>query len=250
MKHHLGQHVREETGAVAWREAVKTLGRGPNSPPLRNEAGTSLLELMIALTVFTVILGGIYSLLLSNTAVHARNQISFDIHTNAQFALRPITRALMSAGLDLTQEGTFGFVDNPDAGYLPLVSDTQVTLTLDANGDGVLQNNSDERQAFRLAGAGPPFTLERMVIDGGGIVIWTPVARQIQGLQFLYFDAAGNPLQNPATPPYVLTAAQRQNIRQIVVQVTVAETGTGLLGGRQYSHALFSAITPRNLRGL
>ncbi|MFQ5859787.1 MAG: type II secretion system protein J [Anaerolineae bacterium] len=231
-------------------EAVKTPVRWPSSPRLRSEAGASLLEVVISSVIFAVILSAIYTMLLSNKAAYARGQISFDMHTNAQFALPPITRALMNAGLDPTQKGTFGFVDNPDAGFVPVVSDTQVTLTFDANDDGVLQNNSDERQGFRLAGVGPPFTLERMVIDGAGIVGWTPVARQIQGLQFFYFDALGNPLPNPATTPYVLTAAQRQNVRRIVVQITVAETGTGLLGGRQYSHTLSSAVTPRNLRGL
>ncbi|MFQ5847188.1 MAG: PilW family protein [Candidatus Methylomirabilales bacterium] len=234
----------------AWREAVKTAERGPSSPRLRGEAGVSLLEVVIALVTFAVVLGGIYSLLLSNQAVYARGQISFDMHTNAQFALPPITRALLSAGLDPTETGTFGFVDNPDAGYIPTASDTQLTFTLDANGDGVLQNNPTERQGFRLTGAGPPFTLERMVIGGGGIVGWTSVARQVQRLQFLYFDAQGTPLPNPATPPYTLTVSQRQLIRRIVVQVTVGRTGTGLLGGRQYSHVLSSAVTPRNLRGL
>lgn len=232
------------------REAVRTAGRGSIRPRLQNEVGGGLLEMVVAVAVVAVLLGGVYLVLVSNQRIYARGQVSFDMHTNARFALPPITRTLLSAGLDPTEEGTFGFVDNPDAGYVPVASDTQLTFTLDANGDGALQSNGDERQGFRLTGAGPPFTLERMVIDGAGVVRWVPIAQQIQNFQFFYFDAASNPLPDPATAPYVLTAAERALIRRVVVQVTVAETGEGFVRGRQYRYTLSSAVTPRNLRGL
>ncbi len=226
---------------------------GGSRPSLRqvlgDARGVTLMEMVVAATILTIVLGGIYLVLVSNQSVYARGQVSFDMHTNAHLSLPIITGLLLGAGLDPTQQGTFGFVDNPDAGYVPVVSNTQVTFTLDANGDGVLQNNAEERNAFRRAGAGPPYTLERMVIDGAGTVSWQAVAQQIQNLRFSYFDAGGNPLPNPPTPPYTLSVAQRQLIRRITVEVTVAQTGTGFLRGRAYTYKVSSDVAPRNLGG-
>jgi len=150
----------------AWQEALKRAGRWPTS--LRSEVGATLLEMVIASAIFALVLATVHSMLISSKAVHARNTISFDMHTNAHFALPPITRALLSAGMDPTEAGTFGFVDNPSSGFTPVASDTLLTFTLDANGDAVLQENSTEVQGFRLAGAAPPFTLERLLMTGGG----------------------------------------------------------------------------------
>ncbi len=258
----------------AWQEALKRAERWPTS--LRSEVGATLLELLVAASIFALVLATVYSTLISSKTVYARNTISFDMHTNAHFALPPITRALLSAGMDPTEAGTFGFVDDPSSGFTPVASDTLLTFTLDADGDGVIDENSDEIKGFRLAGAGPPFTLERLIINfcgvpacgvlpnGGppcgippcgagppGAAAWTLVARQIQSIQFTYMDDQGNPLPNPATPPYTLDAAQRAQIRRIVVRITIGQTGTGFsLGGRQFRYTLVTDVTPRNLQGL
>ena len=330
----------------AWQEALKRAERWPTS--LRSEVGATLLEMVVASAIFALVLATVYSTLISSKTVHARNTISFDMHTNAHFALPPITRALLSAGMDPTEAGIFGFVDDPSSGFTPVASDTQITFTLDANGDAVLQENSTEVQGFRRAGAGPPFTLERLLMTGGGITyqftdkdgnvltrdftkevapgalatlnlkvatavpgatppvgcaadcyaygpngapdpanippanlgyvggfdvatygtghaltglvsvgggpgveVWTLLARQIQSIQFIYMDDQGNPLPNPATPPYTLDAAQRAQIRRIGVRITIGQTGTGFsLGGRQFRYTLTTDVTPRNLQGL
>ncbi len=260
----------------AWQEALKRAERWPTS--LRSEVGATLLEMVVAASILALVLATVYSTLISSKTVHARNTISFDMHTNAHFALPPITRALLSAGMDPTEAGGFGFVDDPNSGFIPVASDTLLTFTLDANGNGVIDQNSNEIKGFALAGAGPPFTLEQLIINfcgvpacgvlpiGGGPPCgippcaiggppgasnWTLLARQIQSIQFIYMDDQGNPLPNPATPPYTLDAAQRAQIRRIGVRITIGQTGTGFsLGGRQFRYTLTSDITPRNLQGL
>lgn len=227
---------------------MKTAGLGRSC--LRSEAGASILEIIVVVAVLGIVLGGIYQLLISNQTVYERGEVVFDMHTNARMAMPAVTRALLSAGVDPSQDGNFGFVDNPGTGFVPVASDTQLTFTLDANGDGVLQNNSDERQGFRLSTAGPPFTVDQMSIDGGGAVTWVPIARSIQTLEFFYFDGTGTPLPNPATPPYTLDATQRGLIRRIDVQITVSETGEGFLSGKTYTYTLSTAVMPRNLRSL
>ncbi|MFQ5656482.1 MAG: type II secretion system protein [Candidatus Methylomirabilales bacterium] len=229
---------------------VKRVTRGLSRLRLRSDAGVTILEVTVVVAVIGIVLGGIYLLLISNQRVYERGEVSFDLHTNARLVMPAVTRALMSAGLDPTQDGDFGFVDNAGAGYVPIASGSELTFTLDANGDGVLQNNSEERQGFRLSAAGPPFTIEQMAIDGAGGVTWVPMARDIESLQFFYFDTTGAPLPNPATPPYTLDVTQRGLIRRIVVQVTLSETGEGELGREQLSYTLSSGVTPRNLRGL
>ncbi len=257
----------------AWQEALKRAERWPTS--LRSEVGATLLEMVVAASILALVLATVYSTLISSKTVHARNTISFDMHTNAHFALPPITRALLSAGMDPTEAGGFGFVDHP-SGFTPVASDTTITFTLDADGDGVIDENSAEIHGFRLAGAGPPFTLERLAITfcgvpacgvlpiGGGppcgippcaagppgAAVWTLLARQIQSIQFTYMDDQGNPLI-PAVPADGLDAAQRADIRRIGVRITIGQTGTGFsLGGRQFRYTLTSDITPRNLEGL
>jgi hypothetical protein len=205
--------------------------------------------MVIVALVLGIIMAAVYMVLISSQSVYARGQVSHDIHANAHLSLPTITRVLFGAGLDPAEQGGFGFVDNVTAGYAPVASDTQVTFTLDADGDGALDNNSDERKGFRRTGAGAPYTLERMVIDGGGNVSWQRIAETLQDIQFLYFDSTGTSLPNPATRPYTLTAAQRGLIRRVRIVVTISETGTGLIGGRTYNYTLSSDVTPRNLVG-
>lgn len=222
-------------------------GAGMSHRGLTGVRGITVAEMVVVMLVLGIILAALYMVLISNQTVYARGQVSHDIHANAHLSLPTITRALFPAGLDPAEEGGFGFVDNVTAGYTPVASDTQVTFTLDANGDGTLQNNGDERKGFRRTGAGAPYTLERMFIDGAGNVTWQRIAEQLQDIQFLYFDATGVPVPNPATRPYTLTAGQRALIRRVRVVVTITETGTGFIGGRTYTYTLSSDVTPRNL---
>lgn len=211
--------------------------------------GTTLVEMIFVMLVLGIIMTAVYMVLISNQTVYARGQVSHDIHANAHLSLPTITRVLLAAGLDPAEQGGFGFVDNTTTGYIPVAGDTQVTFTLDANGDGVLQSNNAERKGFRRAGVGPPYTLERMAIAGAGNVAWRRLAEQVQDIQFLYFDANGVSIPNPATRPYTLTAGQRALVRRVRIVVTIAQTRAGFIGGRSDTYTLSSDVTPRNLGG-
>jgi prepilin-type N-terminal cleavage/methylation domain-containing protein len=85
----------------------------------RDEAGFSLLELVVVAAILTVIMGAAFGLMADSQESFDRNQILAEAHQNADFAVLRVTELLRSAGSNpngITTVNSLTFLSNKDYG--------------------------------------------------------------------------------------------------------------------------------------
>ncbi len=194
----------------------------------RDEKGVSFLEAMLALLIFVVVLFAVYGLYDASRKSYARGVTDIGLQDSGRSAQEEMAGIIMSAGYDPTGAGIFGL---RNAGvFVPIATESTLLFTLDANEDGDLANDSTERIGFALFGS----DLQR-TIDGVTPVAGLPtLARNVQSIQFSYFNGSDTPIPNPPGAIYNLTAAEMSMIRRINLQLTLSTTVPGY-GPRVYT---------------
>ncbi len=206
--------------------------------PKRGPRGATLVEALIMLSVFVIVLIAVYTTYDAGNAIYARGATDMKVQDNGRKAQDEMAKLIRSAGNDPTGTGVFGF--RSAGGFAPMATESVLLFSLDANNDGVLDNNSDERVGFALFG-----TELRRTVDGVNPVPGLPpLARNVRSVQFSYLNASDLSIPNPAGATYTLTASQMLAIRRITVRVTVA-ADAGSQGTRVYT--LATDVRPRNL---
>ena len=204
--------------------------------PHTRENGFTLIELLVAMAVASI-LGGVI-VAAYTTQVRAKNtqEALTDMNQDARAALEIMTHEIRLAGLD-PSESSGARIDTAGVGELifsldritdgPPVTNApdgdccdgseqvRYHLTNDGNDDGVndLIAAGTECHLGRETGSGLIATLG----CGGGTGGLQALARNVDALNFVYLDAAGNPLAVPV--------ADTRNIRAIQVTI-VARAGT------------------------
>ena len=189
---------------------------------LKNERGYTLQELLVAIPLGMLILGGVMTVFISQSrSYHAQEQIN-EMQQNARAAMDIMVREIKMAGYDPTNIP--GFV------ALPTTIATQIRVVANLNEDNdANDNNEDITYTYNAAND----LIQRTV---GGTP--TTLAENISDLEFKYLDENGAGTAVPA------------DIRQIQVEIT-AETRNPdpnfpANGGiREYE--LTSVVTPPNL---
>ncbi len=193
-----------------------------------DKKGISLLEALVSLLIFLVVLFAVYGLYSSSLISYARGTTDIGLQDSGRSVQAEMAGNIMSAGYDPTGAGIFGLRNA--GGFVPIATESTLLFTLDANEDGVLANDSTERIGFALFGS----DLQR-TIDGGTPVAGLPtLARNVQSIQFSYFNASDTPIPNPPGAIYTLTAAEMSMIRRINLQLTLSTTVPGY-GPRVYT---------------
>ncbi len=225
--------------------------------------GFSILEVLVAMAVSSIVLFAIYTTFESGMGTYAKGDFKADIHQNARVAMELMVRDLRLAGFfpedfpaiippapeapgcvgppftgistaTATQITICGDVDRDDSNEL-------VTYTWfgDTNGDTIVDPGENEirRQVTEDVGAGaqPPEVL----------------AFYISGFQFSYFDRLNTEIPAP------VGAGNLANIRRVVVSMTGSEPQqqSAAIGGRTPSpfatrvrnYQLLTDVRPRNL---
>jgi len=179
-----------------------TLKQTLRHPRLSNQ-GVTLIELMIAMTIFLLVLGAIYSTFQSQHKSYLMQEEVAAMQQNIRAAMFYITKEIRMAGCDPTGDAGAGIVTaNPDS-----ISFTE-DIRGDADGsdpDGAT-NDPNESIAYALSSN----NLVRNT--GGGNQV---VAENIDALDFVYLDADGN------------TTATLTDIRSVEITI-VARTGRAL----------------------
>jgi len=165
--------------------------------------GFTLIELMVALAVTSILLAGIYTTYITQLKSHLTQQLIVEMQQNLRGAMLIIERDIRMAGYDPTR--------NADAGILTMLGNS-FEFTMDVTGgeaDGIDNDNdtlvdeadedrfSDEDTSdgseqirYGLATNADGFQyLGRELGGGGGL---QPVAEFIDALNFVYLDSAGN----------------------------------------------------------
>jgi type IV pilus assembly protein PilW len=182
-----------------------------------NKKGFTLLELVIAMAVSTIVMAAIYSTYQAQLRSHVTQQALVEMQQNARAAMFAMEREIRMAGYDPS--------GNADAKIL-IADDAQIKFQIDRNEDGdpAPVPGTDPNEQIRFA----------ITADGGlGREVWGPpegagslqlVAENIEVLEFIYLDGNGDPV---ATPLDYATVADRDALESIrSIQITlIAKSG-------------------------
>lgn len=145
---------------------------------LNNEKGFTLVELFIYMAIFIVVLGALYSILITNTKSYSSQENKVEMTQDLRAAIELMVTEIRMAGCDPTAVGGIGFLNNADDRY-----DTDansIHLTMDTDSDGTIANSEDINY-YRKTSGGVQQIVRRMG-DGSEPV----VAENITSLTFSY----------------------------------------------------------------
>lgn len=208
-----------------------------------NEAGFSLVELLIAMTIIIIGMGVASNLLAQSFGIRTREDTRSDAIADAQRALNIMSRELANAG--------FGMTDN---GLVPADSDaTSIRIRANLNAylgqvtsNTVTDRDEDIKYIMYVDDAAQRRYLVRYDVNLPAPMNQTVLANRIDNLTITYFDAAGNQLNVAATPALAANAAR------LGLAVRVALPAVGARGASNYQPPsqvqLTSSVVLRNAR--
>jgi type IV pilus assembly protein PilW len=193
-----------------------------------SQKGFSLVELMVAMAVSSILMAGIYTFYQSQLRSNVTQQALLDMQQDARVGMYMMTREIRMAGCDpqnstgtairIANVGQIAFDSDQDGnGSIDAASERfYYTLSNDANGDGI--NDAD------LDGVvdGTPSNIERGSWDNGlNPVALNAVALNIDALNFVYLDGAGFRLNDDGNGNVI---ANMDRIRSVQITL-VARSG-------------------------
>jgi type II secretory pathway component PulJ len=146
----------------------------------RNEAGHSLVELLIATALLALVMAATLSLLQSGLGASGWGSARVEAQQAARVALERMARELREAGYDPASVGIQAVV---------VAEPARVVFQRDLNGNGVI-DPTHERVTYVLRPG--ESTLRR---DAGGGA--QPIAENVRRFALAYFDARGVPTTDP-----------------------------------------------------
>ncbi len=167
-----------------------------------SQAGMTLVEILVSLTIFAIVIGALTTILFSSTRLGTRTASRADI----QGACRQ-TMSLMST--EIRQAGADPRI--PPIGVVGVVYADSVTLRTrgDISGDGVIQT-TEPSEDVTYSYVDSTGTLQRN--PGTGAV---NVLENITGLRFAYYDAT-----NALITPVPLSATNAALVRSVGITIT------------------------------
>jgi len=160
-----------------------------------NQKGLTLVELMVAMAIASVLIAGIYTFYQNQLKSHVTQQEMIDMQQDARAAMYMMTREIRMAGYD---------PQNNTGATIRTANVAQIAFDIDDNGDSVIDANSErfyyglsnDADGDGLADA-TPCNLARGTWDIAlNPVGLNPVALNIDALNFVYLDNAGNTLND------------------------------------------------------
>lgn len=216
--------------------------------------GFTLLELLISMSVFLLILMGIYEVFDSSHATYASGAKRVDVQQSARFAMEEMAKRIRLTGY--FPENFDADTGNDKTGPIQLATNDALAVYGDLDNSGspsmvflfcrhasgkVLEKKSSIGDANRLTCDEDPGADHSI----GDITL----AQNIQELRFSYFTAPGTNVASkpiPADPvpnTYTLNPGQRQTVQTIVITLVARET---VAGQPTQQYTLTSSIQLRN----
>jgi type IV pilus assembly protein PilW len=191
--------------------------------------GFTLIELMVAMAISTLVLSGTYALFHKQAATHNTERLVVSMQQNVRAAVSFMERDIRMARYDPTGSGLFA-ITTANRARLQFQSDNSVEVEDGIVNDGenityALDNDADGNGIAD----GTPCNLVRIINDAAEPTGWRTdvVALNIDALDFEYFDTSvspANPLIDQTATPWQVPAGQIVDIRSIRVSI-VARSG-------------------------
>jgi type IV pilus assembly protein PilW len=186
--------------------------------------GFTLMELLVATAISMVILGAIAGTFMTQTKFYnAQEQIN-EMQQNARAAIDLLNRDIKLAGYDPTDAAVLGLT----------YSASELRIRADLNGDGVVNDSSDEHVIYTFDSA------NKQIKRTYGFVGATPevLASNIESFTFGYLDSSGTATTSTAS------------IRQVSLSITArtAKPDPNLTTNNGHAtYTLSTLVTPPNL---
>lgn len=205
----------------------------PTDPIARQTGGFTLIEMLIALVLGSLVVLGLFDFLSSQQRVYMVQEQVADMQQNARAALDILTREIRMAGYNPA-----GLIVSPPG--IVTAAASSLHFTADLNGNGTTNGVSDSDEDVTYSYDSTNLQVTRKVGSGAA----QAVAERITELAFTYYDALGNVMAFP------VPTADLANIRQVAISLK-ARTSTR---DPNYSNnngyrttTLTTVVTPRNL---
>ena len=166
-----------------------------------NRAGFTLIELMIAMAVSSIVVAAIYSIYTGLMRSYTTQNVAADIQQNVRAGVGLMAEDIMMAGLNPERITGIGIeVANP----------TKLRFTLDRNLNGGIDNLTSPLQAERITFELKNGSLVQILNESvAGFEVEETFFENVQNLAFTYEDEDGGA---PATPA---------DIRMVVIALTI-----------------------------
>ena len=168
-----------------------------NISPCRKNAGFTLIEILIALAISGILLGGVSTQFISQQESYQAQDQVVEMQQNLRAGISYMTKELRMAGYDPYSSGTAG---------IEAANSTSVVFTYVADDDG-LDNDNADGDNDTSTGADEPGELQTVTFDlydaygdgdndigrqvGNSASTKRAIAENIENLEFRYLDAAG-----------------------------------------------------------
>ena len=164
------------------------------------QQGFTLTELLVVMAMAGIVMAAVYSTYKSQQDSYVVQEQVVEMQQNLRAALFLLAKDLRAAGFNPAKNPNIeGFLTEiPDDTPTPETSTsaTSLAMTADLDMDGSINTDDHTEQlAYRFNNGS--FTLEKFMYDSGAWN-WQTVADNIEGVNFVYLDGDGNPL-DPTT---------------------------------------------------
>lgn len=181
-----------------------------------SKTGFSLVELILAMGISTIILLAIYSVF----SITSKNFTTQNAAASAQQSLRTaiglMARDIRAAGLDPIDTDNFGFEQ---------ANSTKLRITADSidSGTGEFNGTVDETNFERVTYEFQGNQIVQILYEGTGSENPAPLISNINNVQFAYLDADNNDLIDYGLSPPQVPTDELTNIRTVEIQITIRE---------------------------
>jgi len=203
---------------------------------LRDQSGFTLVELMVAMSIFLLILVGIFQVFDPSSRAYSTTERKVNVQQNGRVAMDAMSRQIRMAGYfpeNIDADNT-----NDLANSVQVATESALSIAGDLDGSGAsnvftfCRTNAGLWRVKGPIGVAASYTCP----SGNNADL---VAESVTGLSFAYFDVNNNPIPSPPTGPYSLdgqglaavpsfaNTTARVGVRRIVIAVTARESVPG-----------------------
>jgi type IV pilus assembly protein PilW len=167
---------------------------------IRNSHGFTLIELMVAMAIASIVMAAIVATYVSHTRSQLTQQATVDMHQNGRAAMLMMTSEIRMAGYDPTGSANATVIT---------ATANDFRFQIDADEDGAIASGNEDIE-YALSGT----DLGRQTRTPLGASGLQPVAENIDALEFIYFDENMN--------RFIPTAGNSSDLARVrLVQVTI-----------------------------
>jgi len=181
--------------------------------------GFTLVELLVAMAVGTIVLSAIYSVYGGLTRSYTAQNVTADMQQVVRAGIDFMVEDIIRAGLNPQEAPGIG---------IAVATSTSIRFTADRNMNGTLDATDSEEITYSHITASN--RLDQCLYETIGVADCQPFIDNVTSRTLMYLDGAGNALGDP------LAAAKLDDIRTILISITLHEPpGRQGLIARTYS---------------